>query len=154
MLNFSYSSFIDAPIEQVWSFHERSDILHILTPPWQPVQVVSHQGGLEVGTISEFRLLWGVSWIDECVECERPFLFVNKQITGPMEAWTHRHKFVARGNQTYLTDSIDYQIPGGPLAEVVLKSWVDSRLRDMFSYRHSVTQQFCRSDHQNTLDFL
>ncbi|MDD1437932.1 cyclase, partial [Dolichospermum sp. ST_sed10] len=40
MLHFKHSSIINAPVEVVWKFHERSDILQILTPPWQPVQVV------------------------------------------------------------------------------------------------------------------
>ncbi|TAD93118.1 MAG: cyclase, partial [Oscillatoriales cyanobacterium] len=33
MPNFRYSSLIDATVESVWNFHERPDILHILTPP-------------------------------------------------------------------------------------------------------------------------
>jgi ligand-binding SRPBCC domain-containing protein len=52
MLNFKHSTLIDAPLEVVWSFHERPDILALLTPPWQPIQVVRREGGLEVGAIT------------------------------------------------------------------------------------------------------
>jgi len=56
MLHYRKSTLIDAPVEVVWNFHERLDILERLTPPWQPVQVVRREGGLGVGAISEFRL--------------------------------------------------------------------------------------------------
>jgi len=156
MLCFSYSTVIDAPVEKVWAFHERSDILKILTPPWQPVQVISHQGGLEVGSISEFRLWLGVfpiQWVAQHIECNKPYLFVDKQIIGPMEYWIHRHQFIplcyAQKNQkqqTRLTDSIDYTIIGGFFTEFLLGWWVNSRLKEMFRYRHEITEQFCKDE--------
>ncbi|MDE5109230.1 MAG: cyclase, partial [Trichodesmium sp. St17_bin3_1_1] len=66
MLHFRYSTLINAPVEVVWKFHERSDILQTLTPPWQPVQIIRHQGGLEIGAISEFIIWLGpipVKWV-------------------------------------------------------------------------------------------
>ncbi|MDB9378046.1 cyclase, partial [Nodularia sphaerocarpa CS-585A2] len=52
MLQFQHSSVINAPLEVVWKFHERPDILQLLNPPWQPVQVVRREGGLEAGAIT------------------------------------------------------------------------------------------------------
>jgi ligand-binding SRPBCC domain-containing protein len=37
MLHFTHSSIINVPVEVVWKFHERHDILQLLTPAWQPV---------------------------------------------------------------------------------------------------------------------
>ena len=65
-MNFTFSSQIDALVETVWAFYERPDILEILTPPWQPVQVVRREGGLGPGAISEFRLWLGpipLTWL-------------------------------------------------------------------------------------------
>lgn len=146
MLNFQYSSLINAPVETVWQFHERPDILDLLTPPWQPVKIIRREGGLGVGAISEFRLsLAGIPipWIATHIECEPNSLFVDRQTDGPMESWVHRHEFVAEGNKTKLTDAIAYEIPGGFLAELLLGWWVDARLKDMFRYRHEVTKTNC-----------
>jgi ligand-binding SRPBCC domain-containing protein len=146
MLNFQYSSLIDAPVEVVWQFHERKDILELLTPPWQPVTVIRRQGGLDVGAITEFRLTLGfvpIRWVAEHIECEPYRLFCDRQIVGPMEYWVHRHRFESENGKTRLTDSIDYTIPGGWLAELLLGWWVDSRLKDMFHYRHEITAQRC-----------
>ena len=148
MLNFEYSSLINAPVEIVWQFHERQDILDILTPPWQPVKILRREGGLDVGAISEFRLtllVIPVRWIAKHIECQRYHFFVDEQIEGPMQSWIHRHQFVEENGQTRLTDSIEYEIPGGWLAEFLLGWWVDSRLKDMFHYRHQVTAKECEN---------
>jgi ligand-binding SRPBCC domain-containing protein len=146
MLNFRYSSLIDAPIETVWQFHERPDILDLLTPPWQPVTIIRREGGLGVGAISEFRLsLVGIPirWVATHIECIPNRLFVDQQTDGPMTSWIHRHEFFPEGNKTRLTDAIAYEIPGGFFAELLLGWWVDSRLKEMFRYRHEVTKNNC-----------
>jgi ligand-binding SRPBCC domain-containing protein len=146
MLRFQHSSLINAPVEVVWQFHERKDILDLLTPPWQPVKVICRQGGLEVGAITEFRIFLGpipVRWLAKHIECQPYQLFTDKQVEGPMEYWVHRHEFSKKNGQTRLTDSIDYEIPGGFLTEILLGWWVESRLREMFRYRHQVTKKEC-----------
>lgn len=146
MLHFEYSSLIDAPVEVVWNFHERPDILQILTPPWQPVEIVRREGGLDVGAVTEFRILLGlfpVRWVARHTECEKNRLFTDRQISGPMESWVHRHLFTQENGKTRLTDRIDYELPGGFIAELLLEWWVKVRLTDMFRYRHEVTKREC-----------
>ncbi|HAX74886.1 MAG TPA: cyclase [Cyanobacteria bacterium UBA11372] len=146
MLHFKRSTLIDAPVEVVWCFHERQDILQILTPPWQPVQIVRREGGLDVGAITEFRIFLGpipVQWVARHTECEQYRLFTDEQVTGPMQSWVHRHQFTTEGGKTRLTDAIAYSLPGGFLAEFVLGWWVNSRLNEMFRYRHEVTKREC-----------
>ena len=147
MLNFEYSSLINAPVDVVWNFHERQDILQLLTPPWQPVQIIRRVGGLDVGAITEFRIFLGpipIRWIARHIECEKYKLFTDQQIEGPMQSWIHRHQFFNENDQTRLIDTITYEIPGGWLAELLLGWWVNSRLKDMFCYRHQVTQKECK----------
>ena len=146
MLHFQYSSLINSSVENVWQFHERPDILKLLTPPWQPVKVIRREGGLGVGAISEFRLILGpipVKWLAKHIECQPNSLFVDEQIAGPMKSWVHRHQFETIDGQTKLTDAISYELPGGWLAELILGWWVEARLQDMFRYRHQVTKQAC-----------
>ncbi|MGF1491748.1 MAG: SRPBCC family protein [Microcoleaceae cyanobacterium] len=152
MLHFQYSSLIDAPIETVWEFHLRPDILQLLTPPWQPVEVVRREGGLDIGAITEIRIGLGpiaVPWRAVLTECDRPYLFTDVQQEGPLESWTHRHQFspeqgVAGQIQTRLTDTIQFSLPGGWLLEQGLNWWVQERLTDMFRYRHQITHQECQ----------
>ncbi len=146
MLQFTYSSYINAPVKTVWEFHERPDILQRLTPPWQPVRVVRRQGGLGVGAISEFLLFLGpfpVRWLARHTQCQAYELFVDEQAIGPMEYWQHSHQFAPEGGGTRLTDAIAFALPGGWFSEALLGGFVKTRLEEMFRYRHTVTQQEC-----------
>jgi ligand-binding SRPBCC domain-containing protein len=146
MLHFNYSSVINAPVEAVWRFHERPDILQILTPPWQPVQAIRREGGLKVGAVSEFILYLGplpVRWVARHTEYEANRLFTDEQVSGPMQSWVHRHQFSPLGDKTRLTDAIAFSLPGDAIAETILNWWVQARLHDMFRYRHEVTKKAC-----------
>ncbi|MDB9313768.1 SRPBCC family protein [Spirulina sp. CS-785/01] len=146
MLQFQHQSLINAPLKAVWQFHERPDILEKLTPPWQPVEIIRREGGLDVGAISEFRLWLGiipVKWVAKHTQCQAYHYFVDEQIEGPMVSWQHHHNFEPEDGKTRLTDTIRYELPGGEIAESFLDWWVNSRLRDMFHYRHQITQQEC-----------
>lgn len=146
MLHFERSTLINASVEVVWNFHERADILQVLTPPWQPVEVIRREGGLDVGAISEFRLWLGpvpVRWLAEHSECEKYRFFTDVQVEGPVVSWVHRHIFEERNGGTKLRDAIDFELPGGLVSEGVIGWWVYSRLEDMFKYRHEVTKREC-----------
>ncbi|MEH1909479.1 MAG: SRPBCC family protein [Nostoc sp.] len=148
MLQFKHSSVINAPPEVVWKFHERSDILQLLNPPWQPVQVVRREGGLNVGAITEFRLFLGplpLTWLARHTEYEKYRLFTDEQISGPFESWVHRHEFEPENGKTKLTDAISFSMPGGGTVEFVSGWLVQVQLEAMFRYRHYVTKRECES---------
>ncbi|BCL34023.1 SRPBCC family protein [Nostoc sp. MS1] len=146
MLHFQHSSVINASPEVVWKFHERSDILQLLTPPWQPMRVVRREGGLEVGAITEFKLFLGpvpLTWLARHTECEKYRLFTDTQISGPFESWIHRHRFELENGKTKLTDDISYVMPGGDAVEFIGGWLVQAQLEAMFRYRHFVTKREC-----------
>jgi ligand-binding SRPBCC domain-containing protein len=148
MLHFKHSSLIAAPLEVVWKFHERPDILQLLTPPWQPVQVIRREGGLKEGAITEFRLFPGLlplTWLARHTECEKYRLFTDEQISGPFESWIHRHEFTPENDKTRLTDAISFSMPGGDGVEFVSGWLVQAQLEAMFRYRHYVTKRECES---------
>ncbi len=148
MLHFNHSSVIDAPLEVVWNFHERPDILQLLTPPWQPMQVVRREGGLDVGAITEFRLFVGLlplTWLARHTEYDKYRLFTDEQISGPFESWVHRHQFASEGGKTRLTDAITYSMPGGGTVEFISGWLIQTQLEAMFRYRHYVTKRECES---------
>jgi ligand-binding SRPBCC domain-containing protein len=146
MLYFQRSILINAPVAVVWEFHEQTNVLQLLTPPWQPVKVIRRIGGLEVGAISEFVIFLGflpVRWLARHTECDRHHLFTDEQILGPMVEWRHEHRFTTENDRTRLTDAIAFVLPGGWVAELFLGWWVRSRLDEMFRYRHEVTKKEC-----------
>ncbi|ABA20208.1 cyclase/dehydrase [Trichormus variabilis ATCC 29413] len=146
MLHFQHTSVINAPPEVVWKFHERPDILQLLTPPWQPVRVVRREGGLEVGAITEFKLFLGpvpLTWLARHTECDKYRLFTDTQISGPFESWIHRHQFQPENGKTRLIDDVSYVMPGGETIEFIGGWLIQAQLEAMFRYRHYVTKREC-----------
>lgn len=94
MQHFKYSSIIHAPVEVVWEFHTRPDILQVLTPPWQPVEILRREGGLEIGAMSEFRIglgLFSVPWLAVHTEYKLYQLFTDEQQEGILEKIGRAH---------------------------------------------------------------
>jgi len=146
MLHFQHTSIINAPPAVVWKFHERPDILQLLTPPWQPVRVVRREGGLEVGAITEFKLFLGpvpLTWLARHTECDKYRLFTDTQISGPFESWIHRHQFQPENGKTKLIDDVSYVMPGGETIEFIGGWLIQAQLEAMFRYRHYVTKREC-----------
>lgn len=148
MLQFKYSSLIEAPVEVVWRFHERADVLQLLTPPWQPIQVVRREGGLGIGAITEFRMFLGLlplTWLARHTEYQQYRFFTDEQLSGPFEFWQHRHLFDAERNKTRLTDAISFSMPGGETVEFMSGWIVQAQLEATFRYRHEITKRECES---------
>ena len=85
----------------------------------------------------------GMPWLALHTAYEKNRLFVDEQIKGPFARWVHRHEFEAIGDQTRLTDRLEYALPGGPLINLLLGWAVRPGLHQMFAHRHKVTRRFC-----------
>ena len=142
MAIFAKSAVIDAPVEEVFAFHERDDALRLLTPSFPPVQIVSRSGGLEPGSRVELRVGF-FPWIALHTAYERNRFFEDQQIRGPFAKWVHRHEFEGLAGRTRLTDRVEFLLPGGWLANAAFGWLVKIGLHQMFRHRHKVTKQIC-----------
>lgn len=134
---------IEAPVSDVFGFHERDDALTLLSPAFPPVRVVSRSGRLESGALVELRVAGIVRWVARHTAYERHRLFVDEQVSGPFRRWEHRHEFENLGTRTRLTDRITYELPGGRLVNAMAPLLVTPGLALMFRHRHRVTRHYC-----------
>ena len=119
------SSVVDAPLDEVFAWHERPGAIHRLTPPWQPVGVVREAGTLDGGR-AVLGLPLGLRWGARHTEYRPPHRFVDELDSAPLSwalRWRHTHEFEAEGQRTRMTDRVDTPVPG-------------ALLRSMFAYRH------------------
>ena len=140
---FERSLWVKAPVETLFAFHERPDAFEKLTPPGQPVSVISHTGGIETGARVVLRLGFGplsITWVALHTRFEKNQLFEDTQVSGPFRSWRHQHRFAPEDAGARLTDHIDFELPGGPIAERLFGSVVCAQLEKMFVYRHAVTK--------------
>ncbi len=145
-MRFEFITRIAAPVEKVFAFHEREDIFAYLIPPWQKVQMVSREGGLEVGARLVFKVFAGpipITWVAVHTEFVRNRLFVDEQEQGPFAYWKHRHEFSTDGDGSVLADRIEFRLKGGPIVDALFGWLVRIQLLLMFRHRHSVTKRSC-----------
>ena len=130
-MGLTYSSVVDAGLDEVFAWHTRPGAITRLAPPWQPVRVISEASGS--GSLRDGRavlgLPGGLRWVaaHQPDGYDPPHAFADALESRPLSAvlpWRHTHEFSPAGEQaTLVTDVVDTPLP----ARV---------LRSMFVYRH------------------
>jgi ligand-binding SRPBCC domain-containing protein len=142
MPSFCQSVVVEAPVETVFGFHERSDALRLLSPRFPTMRVIRQTGGIEPGAKVELKI-GPCLWIAIHRTYEKNHLFADEQIQGPFAEWFHRHEFEALGDATRLTDRIEYRLKGGAWMNFLLGWAVQLGLYRMFRKRHETTKRYC-----------
>jgi uncharacterized protein len=138
-LRFEKSSLIPASAEQLFAWHARSAAFGRLVPPWENVELISHEG-IEDGRRAVIRLKLGPfsrDWIAEHREYRPGVSFQDVQISGPFARWEHTHLVEPDSPESAtLTDRIEYALPGGRCGNWLGGRWAASKIQQMFAWRH------------------
>ncbi len=138
-----YRSRVPVPVEQLFQFHESSEALGRLLPPWQKARVISKDPGLFVGVTAVIETQLGPfrgRIVARHTAFEPPRMFQDTMQKGPFRRWIHTHRFEPDGsNASWLIDHIEYQLPLEPVSRWVVGAWVRRELERLFRYRHEVT---------------
>ena len=159
MAAYERRSLIAAPIEEVWRFHGRIEGLTAVTPSWLHLRVESSRGPdgepdpdvLEEGAEVTLSLRpFGVGprqrWTSRIVERERRddvAWFRDEMLEGPFPRWVHTHRFHVQGEDTVLTDRVEFRLPlvPGPLSPA---GW--PFFEAMFADRHRRTRSILEGE--------
>jgi ligand-binding SRPBCC domain-containing protein len=123
-MGLTYSSVVNAGLDDVFSWHARPGAVARLTPPWLPVRVLRGAGSLRDGR-AVLRLPGGLHWVaaHQPEGYSPPEAFADSLTSLPLP-WRHTHRFSAAGQtSTLVTDLVATPLP----ARI---------LRPVFSYRH------------------
>jgi ligand-binding SRPBCC domain-containing protein len=88
------------------------------------------------------RPLLGIplTWVTRIEEVEAPFKFVDTQLRGPYKRWWHEHTFEAVEGGVLMRDRVEYELPLGPLGELMHDLLVKGRLKRIFDHRWAVLE--------------
>ena len=142
---FDMQSELDAPADAVFDWHCRPGAFERLTPPWEPVELVSSKGVFE-GSVAVIRvglapLVWS-TWVARHQDIELGRQFRDIALTGPFSKWEHTHQMrPLADDRCLLSDHIEYQPPLGFLSNVLIGRFIRDKLSRTFAYRHRVTAQ-------------
>ena len=121
-MGLQYSSVINAPVEEVFAWHERPGALPRLLPPWQPLKVAQEAPSLVDGQ-AILQLPGRVRWVAQHSDDDPPYRFVDELVSLPLH-WRHTHSFETfGGTATRVIDRVETPVPG-------------SFLLQTFRYRH------------------
>ncbi|OBA79934.1 TIGR01777 family protein [Mycobacterium sp. 1164966.3] len=132
-MGIEYSSVIDAPRDEVFAWHARPGAFNRLSPPWQPLRLVTEAASLKDGRAT-LSLPGGLRWVAKHQPdgYDPPRRFVDTiGSDGPASLparivvrWRHIHEFEdVSASETRVVDRVDTPVPA-------------SALRPMFVYRH------------------
>ena len=99
---------------------------------------------MKAGTLIDYRIrLRGVPmrWRTLIEEWGPGTRFVDRQLTGPYRYWRHEHVFSAVASGTEIRDAVDYELPLGPLGNVLHRAFVRSELQHIFDFRADTVRE-------------
>lgn len=136
-----------APIDKLFQWHANEGAIERLSPPWDPLTMVSKTGGLAPGARVVMKLKAGplpfmLTWEAEHTRYDENRFFEDRQKKGPFAHWVHRHIFepdARDANAAYLEDRIEYALKMPPLGDWVGRRMVAARLDQIFHFRHRTT---------------
>lgn len=140
MAVFETSLVLNAPLERVFDFAIRPENIARISPPVLGLRFVNPPEEYTLGSKFEFKVqAWGTVQTShfEIVEFDRPNVFVEIQLKGPMKSWRHEHRFASNAEgQTVVSNRIEFAPPGGLVGMLVTESKILDSMDDGFYHRH------------------
>jgi ligand-binding SRPBCC domain-containing protein len=139
---------VRAPLADVAGFHTSASSLKAITPPLIPMQLHHAPGRIGDGDKMDFTIWMGplpVRW-QARVEDVSLSGFLDRQVSGPFEAWVHQHTFVqlAEGG-TEVLDEVEARLKKHDLWGLVgLAMWLGLPL--LFASRGRQTRRLLEGD--------
>lgn len=114
-MGLTYSSVIDASIEEVFAWHRRPGAITRMLPPWLPVRLVREAPSVRDGE-AVLALPGGLRWVaghePHSYDPPRQFADALRPPLSVMLRWEHRHLFAPSGEHgTLVTDVVDATAP-------------------------------------------
>lgn len=126
---------IDAPLSVVWEFHSTVAGLEALTPGFMNLGIEAVEGpegrtdppALVEGSRIQMSMQPGgvvptqawTSVIKDRGATSESASFSDEMEGGPFKQWVHTHSFTADGDETVMTDRVEYQLPLGLLGKAL-----------------------------------
>ena len=140
---------VELPVSagEAFAWHMRPGAFDRLRPPWQKLDVVARPAALTDGSRLTFRLRRGpivLRWVAAHRDVVDGEQFRDVQIAGPFKSWDHTHRFESPDGDPLgctLVDSIDYELPFGPLGRFLGSGMVRRDLERVFRFRHRLTTE-------------
>ena len=142
MYNYKHETEVEADIDSTFAWFEHEGSFRRLMPPWEVAEEIRADDSLDVGSQRVFRFPMGplnMTWVAEHTAYNPPSFFSDKMVKGPFWSWSHDHHLSESEGVTKVVDDVAYQVPFGPLGNLVDRilggMLVRGRISRMFTAR-------------------
>ena len=145
---------VPRPIDEVFPFFADTCNLEAITPSWLNFKILTPRPiHMRAGIHLDYRLKWHgfpLAWKTEILAWSPPHTFTDVQLRGPYTLWHHVHTFFPDASGTRMVDVVNYQLPLGPLGDLVHAAFVRRDLDRVFDYRARVIASLFSPDAAGT----
>lgn len=144
-MQFSKETLLNVPAQFAFNWHAHPDALRKLLPPWENIKIIQQTGTIKNGDRVKLKIPIApglrTQWLAEHCGYEAFHQFEDVQLKGPFRDWHHTHIFEPVSETSCkLIDKIEYTLPLGNVGAFLGKSFVQSKLKAQFTYRHRQTK--------------
>ncbi len=143
MEKFEWASLLDVNVKEAFAWHARPGAIERLSPPWDPLEVVSREGGILPGARVVLRMKAGpvpYLWQARHTRYKENRLFEDEMVRGPFAEWTHTHAFEAVGDhRCRLKDTVQFKMPLDVISHPLAGPIIRGQLNRIFAFRHRLT---------------
>ena len=143
------SQVLALPREQAFLFFEDPRNLFDITPDWLKFVMKDRDRmtAMFEGAEFDYTIRWSgmpIPWTSRIIGYKPPAQFTDIQISGPYRSWSHVHTFEESAGGTLMGDAVTYQLPLGPLGNLVHALAVRRQLEDIFRFRAMRIDEWAR----------
>jgi ligand-binding SRPBCC domain-containing protein len=141
---------IPRPRREVFAwFADASNLAHITPPELRFTILTPLPLAVGPGMLLDYKLrILGVpvAWRTRIERFQPDDLFSDVQLKGPYRRWHHLHEFADAGDgTTEMRDTVDYELPLGPLGTLARALFVRRSLEHIFDYRRDRLTEIFRA---------
>jgi ligand-binding SRPBCC domain-containing protein len=133
------TQFIPRPRAEVFAFFSDASNLERITPAFVGFEILTRGPlAIQAGARIDYQLkLYGIKvrWETRIETFVPGIAFTDVQLRGPYRRWHHRHTFADVPGGTRMDDTVDYELPLGPLGEIARSLFVARSLEKIFDHR-------------------
>ncbi len=132
-------------IEEIFAVFEDPRNLSRITPSWLNFRILTPEPIVMArGLILDYQIRWlgiPMPWRTLITAYQPPLQFVDEQTRGPFTVWRHVHTFREVSGGIEVADSVEYQLPFGPLGTLAHSAMVRGQLLAIFRFRQKAIGQ-------------
>ena len=145
MITLSFKERFPVSSHVLFNWHEMPGAFLRLNPPFEPVELISHTGGIKDGAQVKIKIPIlgpiGIFWSLTHTGYVAGEKFEDHQVKGPFKSWQHRHLFKAISEtESELHDEIQFSLPFSILSEPLFGWLFKRKLTKLFHFRHQQTK--------------